>query len=122
MTPKNIGYHTRSWADGTKICGGSFGGGINLETVERLVKSHFKVTVKPSGTPVFVDRMGREVHLYITVDPRVTKAGVEALGEWQAVRRAILLQEQAAAEEKVREIEELMDSLSHEEIVRRLKG
>ena len=122
MTSRNIGYHTRAWADGTKVCGGSFGGDINHETVERLVKAHFKVTVKPSGTPVFVDRMGREVHLYITVDPRVTRVGMEALCEWRAVRRAVLLQEQAETEEKAREIEELLDALSHEEIVRRLKG
>ena len=120
MTSRNIGYHTRAWADGTKVCGGSFGGSINQETVERLVKAHFKVIVKPSGRPVFVDRMDREVHLYIAVDPRVTKVGMEALCKWQVVRRAVLLQ--AEAEEKVREIEELLDSLSHEEIVRRLKG
>ena len=73
---KNIGYHTRLYTDNTrKIVGGSFGGQIDAETVERLVNLHFEVFVKPSGRAVFVDQQGREVHLYLSVDPENTEKG-----------------------------------------------
>lgn len=122
MTSKNIGYHTRLRGDdSTKIVGGSFGGEIDADTVQRLVKSHFSVTVKPSGFCVFVDKQGREVSLYITVSAKDTEAGKAALKAWYAARaeaeRIAEEREQQASDE----IESLMDGLSHEEIVRRLK-
>lgn len=129
MTSKNIGYHTRQWGnDSVKTTGGSFGksgetdNSISQQTIERLVKSHFTVTVKPSGTPVFVDKEGREVNLYISVDARNTEAGKAALKAWNAANAKAW----AAGEEAERiaqdEIDSLMENLSHEEIINRLKG
>lgn len=77
---KNIGYHTRLHLNNTiKVCGGSFGGTLDIETANRLVNAHFSVTVKNSGRPVFVDREGREVALYISVDPETTDKGKVAM-------------------------------------------
>ena len=82
MTTKNIGYHTRLISDNTvKVVGGSFGGRFDIETANRLVKSHFSVAVKQSGRAVFVDKRGREVSLYFTVDAGETDAGKKALAE-----------------------------------------
>lgn len=119
---KNIGYHTRLYADhNVKVVGGSFGGSIDQETVERLTRL-FTVVVKPSGTPVFVDREGREVRLYLTVDPGATKVGKAALVEHQEKKRIELARLREQEEADQREIEDLMDGLSHEEIIRRLKS
>lgn len=123
MASKNIGYHTRLYSDNTrKIVGGSFGGAIDQETVERLVKSQFEVVVKPSGTAVFVDREGREVRLYLSVDADTTEKGAKALAAWRAERTK---QEREAEERREREeaeIDDLTSGLSHEEIVRRLSA
>lgn len=122
MLSRNIGYHTRLIRDNTvKVCGGSFGGTLDYETVNRLVKSHFTVTVKPSGHTVFVDREGREVSLYLSVDAELTAKGMEAKKAWLIEKRL-----QEAAEEKLREnqteeLDSLMSGLTHEEIIRRLK-
>jgi len=84
MEYKSIGYQTRSYADSSiKICGGSFGGAIDMETINRLVNAQFTVTVKPSGRAVFIDREGREVWLSVTVDPANTALGVEALSKYR---------------------------------------
>lgn len=120
---KNIGYHTRLDANNaTKVCGGSFGGGFDLDTANRLVSAHFTVVVRDSGRAVFVDREGREVSLYVTVDPAVTAKGKEAIAQWNIAQR----QKQAVDEERARQhqevIESLMSNLTHEEIIKRLKG
>ncbi|QBQ74447.1 hypothetical protein BcepSauron_067 [Burkholderia phage BcepSauron] len=120
---RNISYHTRLYSDNTrKVVGGSFGGAIDADTVNRLVQSHFTVVVKNSGTPVFVDREGREVTLYLSVDPRSTEKGARALKEWRAeLARQVAEDERRQADEQA-EIDRLMSGLSHAEIVRRLRG
>ena len=62
---KSISYHTRQVGTDRKVVGGSFGGNIDTETVDRLVNAHFTVKVKPSGHAVFVDKQEREVGLYL---------------------------------------------------------
>lgn len=122
MSP-NIGYHTRLYSDASqKITGGSFGGEFDLATIERLVNAHFNVIVKPSGFPVFVDKQGREVWLYVTVDPRSTSKGKAAWAGWRLQQRHLEEQQEREQASLSAEIENLMDGLSHEEIVRRLKG
>lgn len=123
MRASNIGYHTRLISNNnTKVVGGSFGGAIDADTVERLTRNHFTVTVKPGGRTVFVDREGREVSLYLSVDPESTSVGALALQNYRTEKRRADLEasEQRAKEE--REIEELMAGLSHAEIVERLKS
>ena len=119
----NIGYHTRLYSDSThKVLGGSFGGTLCEETAQRLVNAHFTVTVKPSGAPVFVDKAGREVRLYMTVDPASTKQGNEALRQWLAVKAAQEAAGEELREQQDAEVSSLMEGLTHEELVRRLKG
>lgn len=113
----NIGYHTRLYENNTIKCvGGSFGGSLDLQTANRLVKAHFTVTVKPSGTPVFVDRDGREVSLYITVDPTMTDAGKQAVATYVQGKRS----RQEEETRKKDRIESLLDGMSLDEALRRL--
>ena len=123
MRASNIGYHTRLLSNNsTKVVGGSFGGAIDADTVERLTRSHFTVIVKPSGRAVFVDREGREVSLYLSVDPESTSIGALALQNYHIEKQRTDREasEQRAKEE--REIEELMHGLPHSEIMKRLKS
>lgn len=114
---KNIGYHTRLKSDNTvKAAGGTFGGDFGPETAERLVKHHFTVKVRPSGSLTFVDRQGREVSLYMTVDPATTEAGKAALAEHRRAQAAA----QAVEEEKAQRVQALLDTMSHDEILARL--
>lgn len=93
-----------------------------MDTVERLAKSHFTVIVKPSGTPVFVDKQGREVRVYFSVDPRDTAMGKAAISEYNKEKaRLQAIQEQKEAEQQT-QIDDLMAGLSNEEIIRRLSG
>lgn len=120
---KSIGYHTRLDNNNTiKVVGGSFGGAIDMATVNRLVSSHFTVVVKNSGRPVFVDKQGREVSLYLNVDAGSTEKGARVLKEWRAERAKQLEDEECQAERNQEEIDQLMEGLSHEEIIRRLRG
>jgi hypothetical protein len=122
MGYKSIGYHTRLYENNNqKVCGGSFGGAIDTETIERLVNNHFSVIVKPSGTPVFVDRQGREVSLYLTVDVKNTEKGKIALKEWYAERERLQAIQEEKEKKELEEIDTLMDGLTHDEIIRRLK-
>ena len=114
MTHKSIGYHTRSRVDNSiKFTGGSFGGAFDQETIERLVKAHFKVILKGSGTPVFVDREGRECWLYVTVDPATTEAGKAALIEYRKELQA----RQRIEDEKEARLETLMQNYSTDELL-----
>ena len=121
MIMKNIGYHTRLYGDNTvKVTGGSFGGSVDMETANRIAKSHFTVVVKNSGTAVFVDKSGREVRLYLSVDVADTEIGKIAIKEWREARAKQEAENGARAEREEQEIEDIMANLSHEEIVRRL--
>jgi hypothetical protein len=118
MGHKNIGYHTRQHGNNTiKVCGGSFGGQLDMETVNRLTQL-FSVEVLPSGTPVFVDRLGRRVSLYVTIDPGSTEKGKTALAVERLRREAL----QAIENAKAQQIEDLMSCLSTDEIIARLRG
>ena len=123
MRASNIGYHTRLISNNnTKVVGGSFGGAIDADTVERLTRSQFTVIVKHSGRAVFVDREGREVSLYLSVDPESTSVGALALQNYRTEKRRADLEASEQRAKEGREIEELMAGLSHAEIVERLKS
>lgn len=118
-----ISYHTRRDDDSTvKVVGGSFTGKIDEKTVDRLVVSLFNVTIKNSGRAVFVDSQGRQVQLYLAVDPSETDLGKAALSAWSAQRAA----DAASAEEKALadadEVAKAMEGLSHAQIIERLRG
>lgn len=116
---KSIGYHTRLCADNNrKIVGGSFGGGLDMETANRLVNIQFNVVVKNSGRAVFMDREGREVMLYVTVDPEMTDKGQAAIRQWQAERA----ERERAEALKEAEVQTLLDSMTTDEALRRLKA
>jgi hypothetical protein len=116
---ENIGYHTRSVNNDEKVIGGSFGGRIDQETVERLTR-FFTVTVMPSGTPVFVDDRGRRVRLYLTVDPSKTEKGKAALAAWRKEKIAEKEAAEKLAEAQNEHLAHLLSRLSYEEAVRRL--
>lgn len=116
---ENIGYHTRSYEDGVILTSGCFGGRIDQETVERLMRK-FEVTVRPSGTPVFVDAGGRYVRLYLTVNPAKTEKGKAALREWNRENEKRLAEEEAKQEEQNEHLAYLLGRLSYEEAVKRL--
>lgn len=123
MSARNIGYHTRLDADtAVKIVGGTFGGSIDQETVERLVKSHFTVQVLNSGRCVFVDKEQRRVRLYLNVNPESTVSGKAALKAWTRARAAEMERAEAEEEQQKAELEEALSGLSHEEALRRLKN
>ena len=123
MERKSLCYHTRLRSNpAIKVCGGSFGGAIDAETVERLVNAFFAVVVKDSGHPVFVDREGREVYLYLSVDPAETSKGKAALATWRQAKYNAEVLAQQQAEEEDEELQDAMAGLSHDEIIRRLKG
>lgn len=117
---KSIGYHTRlNLNNSVKVVGGSFGGDISLDTANRLLSGHaYTVVIKPSGTPVFVDKEGNQVSLYFTIDPASTEIGKKALQEYsknQAIQRQL-------EEEKQAEIDHLLSSMSNDEILNLLKA
>lgn len=114
----NIGYHTRLKADNTVKCvGGYFGGSFDLQTVNRLVKAHFSVVMRPSGSLVFVDRVGREVSLYFTVDPRITDAGKSALEAYAKIKR----KQQEDEQRKQDQLDALLDSMTLDDALARLR-
>ena len=118
---ENIGYHTRLYNDHTvKVVGGSFGGRIDQETVERLTRL-FDVKILPSGTPVFVDREGRMVRLYLSVDAWKTTKGIEAVKAWRKEQERAEKEAEELAERQEQEIADAMANLTHEEILERLK-
>ena len=120
---RNIGYHTRLYSNNaSKVVGGSFGGSLDMETVNRLVNSQFSVVVKHSGNLVLVDRDGREVNLYLSVDIASTDKGAQAIKDWRAKRAQEASQEEERCEREQEEIKQLLQGLSHEDIVSRLQG
>ncbi len=115
----NICYHTRLHdAQHTKVTGGSFGGSIDMETVNRLVKAHFTVQYTNSGRAVFVDKNGRPVSLYITVNPESTEVGKQA---WEG-QRAQRLEKQRQEEAKEKELKDILDFMTTEQALAILKG
>ena len=120
---KNIDYQTRLYTDpNIKCVAGSFGGGIDIETVNRLVNNNFDVVIKPSGFPVFVDRKGREVYLYLTVSPSITEKGKKVIEEWTAAERKREKELEKQQEQMREEIDSLIDSMGYDEAIKKLKS
>lgn len=116
---KSIGYQLREYGnDNNKLVGGSFGGGIDLETIDRLVNAHLDVITLPSGNLCFVDKQGRKVTLKINVDPIFTAKGKAV----QTANAAELMQSCAKAQDLQQKVDDLMQGLSWEEIIRKLEA
>lgn len=119
----NIGYHTRLDTDNSvKVTGGCFGGSFGWETAERLVNVHFTVRIKPSGTAVFVDKQGRDVRLYMSVDAAKTAKGRQALEAYREEQAAREKEAEEREEREKAEIDDLISGMPHEEVLRRLKA
>lgn len=119
---KNITYHTRLYSDqSVKVVGGSFEGSIDVETVNRLAQL-FEVVVKPSGTAVFVDEKRREVRLYLTVDAATTEKGKFAIQAYRKEKEAAEREEAERKQAEREEVEKLISSMSHAEIIARLRA
>lgn len=116
---KSIVYHTHSM-DGVKLCGGSFSGVVDMETVNRLVRAYFTVSVSNSGRAIFIDRKGSEVLLTLTINAGSTDAGAAAVKAWRIEQKA-RAEEAARTEEMQRmELEALLRGMSHADAVDRL--
>lgn len=124
----SICYHTRLRSNHThKVNGGTFGFTspgkyFDSDTIERLVKTMFQVEFTNTGRAVFVDREGRQVDLYISVDPLFTSKGQEAQEAYYVEKRKRDEEEERIRSEQESEVEDLMDNLDHDEIIKRLKG
>ena len=118
MAHKSIGYHTRPTSNNSiKYSGGSFGGSFDMETINRLVRAHFEIRIhQGSGRPVFVDRNGRDVWLYITVDPEKTEKGEQAMF---ALRVQQQQRERHEAEKQSR-LESVMNNYTTDELLKLL--
>jgi len=88
---------------------------VDLETVNRFVSAHLGVKVLDSGAPVFVDKNGQQVVLTFIIDPLFSDMGILA-------KRVHDAQVSFSAEEKERELADLMAGMSTEEIIARLKS
>lgn len=118
---ERIGYHTRLYSDNTcKVSGGSFGGAMGGDTIERLVNNGYTVTIKPSGVPVFVDIKGREVMLYVTIDAGECSKGRAAIEKHSLEQRAAREARREKDEREQAAIESLMAGLTYDEIISRL--
>lgn len=98
------------------IRSGAFPGPLSVDTLNKLVSTHFSATVRPGGLPCFADNSGKEIRLYVTVDAALTDCGQEALRRYYAERRA-REREESLKEERIKT---LMDSMTTDEILRRL--
>lgn len=118
-----VGYHTRAYLDTTqKISGGFFRGGLDAKTIGNLINAYFDVKIMSGGRAVFVDKNGRPVFLYITVDPSMTAKGKELIAANQAAQRSLAQALQAQEIREREELEDVMQGLSHAEIIKRLRG
>ena len=117
---KSIVYHTRDYNNASvKLVGGTFGGSIDMDTIERLSRL-FIVEITDSGTPVWVDKDGRRCWLYITVDPERTEKGRAALDTYRK-ERARREAEQMELERRQEEaIASIVDRIGYHEALRRL--
>lgn len=122
LTMKATCYHSRLFAHHpTKVVGGSITADSLDDAADYLVSQH-TVTVKPSGRAIFVDREGREVNLYLSIEPAETAKGQAAL---RADREERELAERIRAEHEAAqqlELAELLRAIDTEEAIRRLKG
>ena len=115
-------YNLRRVSDGQKVVGGTVPKSYTtLDQAAEWLVDHAQVAVNGSGRVGFLYG-GSPVLAYLSVDPADTTQGKEALKQWRIDQRN---REDAEAERNAdfeREIEDLMDGLSQEEIVRRLRG
>jgi hypothetical protein len=92
-------YHTRDAnKNSVKITGGMLHASSHDDAAMKAAHN-LAVIIKPSGSPVFVDRQGREVSLYISVHPEHTEQGKAALRAFQEAEEKRLAEEYAEAAE-----------------------
>lgn len=120
----SLGYHTRLDKDQrVKVCGGGMmSGSLDITSVNNLVNSQFSVTIKQSGRAVFVDREGREVSLYITVDPDATEMGKAAIRLWRVEKEEKERLRQLQAEIDEERIQNARAGMDVDEVIRRLSA
>lgn len=100
---------------------GSFGGSLDMDTVDRLVNRQLSVEIQPSGRACFVDREGRKVALWVNADPDITEKGKQARAEWALLERRKAEEQKKLQEELDNELEELVDRIGAEEVLKWLR-
>ena len=113
-------FHLRRVSDNVKVVGGTVPKSCaTLDEAAEWLSEGAPVVVSNTGSVQFTYG-STPVYAYLSVDPSETDIVKEALRQWRVDKRN---REDAEAERNAdfeREIEDLMDGLSHEEIVRRL--
>lgn len=117
-----ISYHTHLINGDGVGDSGVFSGDFSINTVDRLVSQNFEVKISPAGLMTYVDSYGREVYLYVYAPPEETTKGKEALTRWRDTMYAKAERVEQVLKAQREELQEALDSLPHEEIMRRLKG
>lgn len=77
-------YHTRD-SKGIKLTGGMLHAENHDEAAERATLG-LEVKISRSGRPMFCNKQGREVSLYLSVHPEHTAKGQKAIVEYRAER------------------------------------
>lgn len=112
-----IVYHTRLDGKDIKLSSGTLQGECDKETINSLVNKLFSVKILASGRAVFVDGDGRNVMLYVTIDPLTTDKGKAAKKEHEEIN--------AAQNKKDQELQDLVDNMinsyTNEELYKILK-
>ena len=122
MKIENIVYHTRLYATGEKVVGGSFSGSLDFDTVNRLVNSHFNVIIKTSGNPTFVDKDLREVNLYFNILPNMSEKGKTAIAKYNYDIRLREDKRKEKEDNRKEKIENLINNMSDDELLDRLQS
>lgn len=117
-------YHARLAENNTVK---TVGGTITAETLDQAAeqicagKRGFTLRAKSGGRVTFVDSRGREVRVYLSIDPVVSPQGRAALAEFNAAeekrRREVIAQEK----EKQSKLEALIDSIGIDAAISKLQ-
>lgn len=113
-------YHGRD-TQGRKLFGGTTharGWGDAAESVTRGLDAG----ISPSGRSIWVDKQGREVDLYLHISPEMTirGAGLLHIARQEKTRREAEEQVRVTALEE--SLASLLDSMTPEQAIKRLKG
>ena len=109
-------YHINS-QDGRRIVGGTLGSDMDLNAAAMRLVAELDVAVLPSGRVSFM-RNGAPVYAYLSVSPEDTEKARAAI----AADRQRCAAEAAARLAKQAELDDLLDALTVDEAIARLKG
>lgn len=119
MTIEATCYHLRNM-QGQKVVGGTLPRNMSLEDAANWLVEGAELTVTNSGQVHFL--YGKQpVWVYLSVDPLQTEKGRLALKAWRDEERNRLDREAELNRDHERELEDLVDEIGLDEVIRLLK-